>query len=66
MTWSQHLAVCRTLVVQAYAESSMRLYHPLVLEVVSSILSEAANTKEAVKGYARRCTCKLQYKLSVH
>ncbi|KAL3151907.1 hypothetical protein ABBQ32_001038 [Trebouxia sp. C0010 RCD-2024] len=41
----------RRMLTLAYAESSMRLYHPLVLEVVSSILSEAANTKEAVKGY---------------
>ena len=30
----------------------MRLYHPLVLEVVGSILQEAAEEKEAVKGYA--------------
>ena len=29
----------------------MRLYHPLVLEVVSSILQEAAEEKQAVQGY---------------
>ena len=30
----------------------MRLYHPLVLEVVGSILREAADEKQAVRGYA--------------
>lgn len=41
----------RRMLVPAYAESSMRLYHPLVLEVVSSILQEAAEEKQAVQGY---------------
>lgn len=45
-----HLLISHCL--QAYADSSMRLYHPLVLEVVGSILQEAAEEKQAVKGYA--------------